>query len=342
MRIYRIISFFLVIISCAILYSCRHQAQKPVDLPDYIKVTDFRGKEIILNKPAERIICLIESALSGIYMLNAENRVVGIPSAVYDESVSKYYADLDERIRFRTIPVPGNWDFVSIESVVALQPDLVIIWASQSEAIESLESHGIPVYAVFLKSFSDVYREIKDIGLLTGKSQRADSLLSYTRNEIDKLTTEISESDLEKKEIYFVWSQGLLETAGTSSTVNELIELAGAVNSCTSDQEHVVINKENLLEWNPDAIVMWHNDLTDPFDIMNLPELQYLNAVRYKQVYELPSVFMCDLWTLKFPFAVKLLTKWIYPDVFGDMNMEEEQKEMLLELYGQNGEKLFE
>ena len=249
---------------------------------------------------------------------------------------------LDERIRFRTIPVPGNWDFVSIESVVALQPDLVIIWASQSEAIESIESHGIPVYAVFLKSFSDVYREIKDIGLLTGKSQRADSLLSYTRNEIDKLTTEISESDLRKREYTLSGLQGLLETAGTSSTVNELIELAGAVNSCTSDQEHVVINKENLLEWNPDAIVMWHNDLTDPFDIMNLPELQYINAVRYKQVYELPSVFMCDLWTLKFPFAVKLLTKWIYPDVFGDMNLEEEQKEMLLELYGQNGKKLFE
>jgi iron complex transport system substrate-binding protein len=293
-------------------------------------------------KPAERIVCLIESALSGIYMLNAGSRVVGVPSAVYDESVAGYYADLDERIRLRTITVPGNWDFVSIESVVALQPDLVIIWSSQAEAIESIENHGIPVYAVFLKSFSDVFKEIKDIGLLTGNSHRADSLLNYTRNETDKLSALIKEYDPVKKEIYFVWSKGLLETAGTSSTVNELIELAGAVNSCTSDQEHVVINKENLLEWNPDAIVMWNNDLTDPVDIMNLSELQYINAVRHKQVYELPSVFMCDLWTLKFPFAVKLLTKWIYPDVFSNMNMEEEQKEMLLELYGKNGEKLIE
>jgi hypothetical protein len=39
---------------------------------------------------------------------------------------------------------------------------------------------------------------------------------------------------------------------------------------------------------------------------------------------------------------VKLLTKWIYPDVFSNMIMEEEQKEMLLELYGKNGEKLIE
>ena len=329
-------------VCCVTLTSCRQQAQQPVNPAEFLKVTDFRGKEIILMKPAERIVCLIESALSGIYMLNAGSRVVGVPSAVYDESVAGYYADLDERIRLRTINVPGNWDFVSIESVVALQPDLVIIWSSQAEAIESIENHGIPVYAVFLKSFSDVFKEIKDIGLLTGNSHRADSLLNYTRNETDKLSAVIKEYDPVKKEIYFVWSKGLLETAGTSSTVNELIELAGAVNSCTSDLEHVVINKENLLEWNPDAIVMWNNDLTDPVDIMNLSELQYINAVRHKQVYELPSVFMCDLWTLKFPFAVKLLTKWIYPDVFSNMNMEEEQKEMLLELYGKNGEKLIE
>jgi iron complex transport system substrate-binding protein len=305
-------------------------------------VTDFRGKEIILTKPAERIICLIESALSGIYMLQAEDLIVGVPSAVYNESVSNNYADLDERIKYRTVPVPGNWDFVSIESVIALQPDLVIIWASQAEAIESIENHGIPVYAVFLKSFTDVYKEIEDLGLLTGKSQRADSLINYTRNEIDKISSEIRDSELKKKEVYFVWSQGLLETAGTSSSVNELIELAGAVNSCTSEQEHVVINKEKLLEWNPDIIVMWHNNLTDPGDIVSISEIQYINAVRYKQVYELPSVFMYDLWTLKFPNAVKLLAMWCYPDVFPEMNMEEEQKRMLLELYGQNGKKLFE
>jgi iron complex transport system substrate-binding protein len=275
-------------------------------------------------------------------MLQAENQIVGVPSSVYNESVSQYYANLDERIKYKTLPVPGNWDFVSIESVVALQPDLVIIWASQTEAIESIENHGIPVYAVFLKNFSDVYKEIEDFGIITGKSQRADSLINYTRHEIDKISSEIRDSEPDKKEVYFVWSQGLLETAGTSSTVNELINFAGAVNSCTSDQEHVVINKEKVLEWNPDLILMWYNKLTDPEDVMSLSEMQYINAVRYKQVYEFPSVFMYDLWTLKFPNAVKLLAVLCYPDVFPEINMDDEQKRMLFELYGQNGKKLLE
>ena len=62
-----------------------------------VVVTDFRGKEIRLEKPAERIICLLESALSGIYMLGAEERLVGISTNVYQESVYPYYAAMDER-----------------------------------------------------------------------------------------------------------------------------------------------------------------------------------------------------------------------------------------------------
>jgi iron complex transport system substrate-binding protein len=341
MSLNKTISFFLLSVCSTAFLCCTQPARKIGNTSTYIRVNDFRGKEIILQKQATRIICLIESALSGIYMLKAENQLIGVPSAVYDESVALQYSNLDERIKNKTIKIPGNWDFVSIESIVALSPDLVIIWASQSESIESIEKHGIPVYGVFLKSFSDVYKEIKDLGILTGKSQRADSLINYTRNEIDALCSEISVPEKEKKEVYFVWSQGLLETAGTASTVNELIELAGAKNSCILNNEHVVINKEKLLEWNPDVILMWYNNLTEPADIINLSELQYINAVKHKQVYELPSVFMCDLWTLKFPYAVKMMAKWCYPANFSGMDLDEEKQKMLIELYGLNGKKLF-
>jgi iron complex transport system substrate-binding protein len=296
--------------------------------------------EITLPEPAERIVCLIESALSGIYMLHAENLIIGINSGIYDESTFTQYAELDERIKDKSLPAPGNWDFVNIESVVALQPDLVIIWASQTESIESIEKHGIPVYGVLLKSINDVYKEIRDIGIMTGKSQRADSLINYTRNEINLFRSTINIPETEKKNIYFMWTQGLLETSGTTSTVNELIELAGAKNSCRISQEHVVINKERLLDWNPDVIVMWYNPLKSPDDIIKLSELQYINAIKYRQVYELPSVFLCDLWTLKFPYAVKLLAKWCYPDSTEGLDMDSEKQKMLVMLYGEKGKKL--
>jgi iron complex transport system substrate-binding protein len=317
--------------------ACKPTGNKPVGSAFSIKVTDFRNKEITLAKPATRIVCLIESGLSGLYMLQAESNVIGVSSAIYNESAAAQYAALDERIKDKKLPAPGNWDFVSIENIVALQPDLVIIWSSQTEAIESIEAHGIPVYGVFLKSFNDVYKEIKDFGTLTGKSQRADSLINYTKSEISIIN---KSKIINRKSVYFIWQQGLLETAGTTSTVNELIELAGAKNSCNINQEHVIINKERLLDWNPDIIVMWCNPSKNPDYIISLSEIQHINAIKNKQVYELPSVFLCDLWTLKFPYAVKLLAKWCYPATFANLNLELEKQKMLIELYGKKGEKL--
>ena len=77
-------------------------------------------------------------------MLGAEERVVGISRNVYTESVNRYYASLDDRIRSKALPAPGNWDFINLESVVSLRPDVVILWSEQTEAIASLEqmTHG--------------------------------------------------------------------------------------------------------------------------------------------------------------------------------------------------------
>ena len=269
MMINKTILYSLIFIYSTTFTGCRQSVLRSDKAATCINVTDFSGRKVALTKPAKRIICLIESALSGIYMLQAEEQVIAVSSAVYKESASPQYALLDDRIRDKKLSSPGNWDFVSIENVVALQPDLVIIWASQTEAIASIEEHGIPVYAVFLKSFSDIYKEIKDFGVLTGKSQRADSLIKYTEDEIIKLKSTRQSAIVNKRSVYFSWPQGLLETAGTTSTVNELIELAGAKNSCPIPQEHVVINKENLLDWNPDIIVMWFNALQNPEDIIN-------------------------------------------------------------------------
>lgn len=336
----QVICIVLISTFSVTITSCERGRTKPVGSASSIQVTDFRNKKITLTKPASRIICLIESGLSGLYMLGAENQVIGVSSAVYNESAANQYAALDERINNKKLPAPGNWDFVSIENIVALQPDLVIIWASQTESIQSIEEHEIPVYGVFLRSFDDVYKEMQDFGTLTGKSQRADSLIAYTKAEIDKLKSIQKSSNDKLKSVYFMWNQGLLETAGTTSTVNELIELAGAKNSCTIDQEHVVINKEKLFDWNPDLMVMWFNPAKTPDDILNLSEIQQLKAIQEKQVFELPSVFLCDLWTLKFPYAVKMLAKWCYPASYSELNLEDEKRKMLLELYGEKGEKL--
>lgn len=299
-----------------------------------IVVTDFGGRQLNFDKPVGRIVCLIESALSGFYMLGAEGGIVGVSSNVYDDNIFLYYAGLDNRIKNKTLPAPGNWDFVSIENVVSLRPDLVIIWASQTESIKSIEMKGIPVYAVMLKSTDDIYKEIADFGKLTGREPRADSLIRYTKAELRKIMDLQDISLAEKQMVYFMWAQGPLETSGTNSTVNELINFAGAVNACNFPDEHLIVNFERVIDWNPDVIVMWYDANKNPDDIKSIPGWSNLKAVKENSVYELPSVFLTDLWTLKFQYAVKLLAKWAYPEVFLNVDLVKEREEMLQNLYG--------
>ncbi len=271
-------------------------------------------------------------------MLGTQDKIAGISTNIYNESVFSDYSAMDERIRQKKIPAPGNWDFVNIESVVALQPDLVILWSHQEESIRSLEEKGIPVFGVFIRNFEDVYREILALGTLTGKEARAEELIRYTKEELSRFSERTVKIAAENRpKIYFMWAQGELETSGKNSTVHEMIGLARGINVCGHiEHEHLVVNIENILTWNPDLIILWHNTAKDPKDVIQNPMWQSVGAVRTGRVHEFPNGFLCDLWTLKFQYAVKMIAKWSYPKLFEDIDLEKEKSAMLGFLYGKS------
>jgi iron complex transport system substrate-binding protein len=316
------------------LYGCPGSS-KSGESTGKIKVTDFRGKKLVLTEPPQKVVCLIESALSGIYMLGQQDRVVGVPSGVYDKELYRYYSRLDERIKEQTLPTPGDWDFISLEEILELDPDLVMIWASQSEAIASLEQFGIPVYAIMLHSFEDVYKEIRDFGKIMACEERADSIIQYTTKTLETLSEEYSSSS-ETKSAYFMWSQGVNETSGTNSTVTQLFHAAGVRNACNLSSEHVTVSIEKIYDWDPDMIVMWHNKVLDTEDVLNNPLLHGLRAVQNGQVYELPEVFSCDFWTLKMQYPARLIAEWAYAEKDEPKKLEKELKKMYEVLYGKN------
>ena len=92
---------------------------------------------------------------------------------------------------------------------------------------------------------------------------------------------------------------------------------------------------ENILSWNPDVIVMWANDRKSPDDIMTNTLWQSVSAVKKQQVYEFPDAFSCDLWTLKYIYAVTLVTKWCYPNLFNDLTPTGYKWKLLQQLYGE-------
>jgi iron complex transport system substrate-binding protein len=300
-----------------------------------VSAVDSRGKTITLPRPARRVVCLIESALSGLYMLGAEETVVGVSTNVYDGPAARYYAALDARLRARSLPTPGNWDFVNVESVLALRPDLVVLWAQQGDSLVALEGLGVPCYAVFLRSFDEVLGEVRGLGALTGRTARAEELVTWARDALDVIEDERPrDAEARRPRAYFMWAQGDLETSGRIGLVEELLRRAGTRNVADGvGQEHVVVDTERLLAWDPELIVMWGTERRQPADVLGDPRWRRLAAVRSRRVHELPDVFLCDLWTLKLPYAVRLVSAWAYPGRTRDSDLVRWRDEMLATLY---------
>lgn len=300
-----------------------------------MSVTDFRGVSLNLKKPAQRVVCLLESALSGLYMLGAQHSLVGVPANVYSGDVAPHYAMLDSRLANKGIETPGNWDFMSLEKVIALKPDVAILWAQQREGIAALEARGVPVYGVFIDSLNDLEKEINDLALLTGTENRAKALLDYTQVEVQGITALTGKIPVEKRpKVYFAWGQGMLETACKGSIVDDLIHLAGGINTCVEQMEHGKPSLESVLKWNPDVIMLWPSERQSALSLLADEQWRNVSAIRNRRVFELPEVFFSDLWTLKFQFVLRLMAHWLHPSIISQPPDANLRKGAFSKLYG--------
>jgi iron complex transport system substrate-binding protein len=297
-----------------------------------IKVVDSRGKAVKLVKPAKRVVVLYQAALDAMYMLHAEHTIVGIQQRIYlDSSVLNYFSKLDPRIAKKEIASPAAWESgASAESIVQLEPDLVIMAATQTEAIALIEQLGIPVFGVASETNEQLFNELAGMGELTGTSQRAEELINYAKHKIQTLQDR-NKDIYPKKSVYYAWSGGrIYSTSGRNSRISKSIEMAGAENACPYNIDAPNVNPETLISWNPDVILLWN---TNPEVLYEQKELAVLPAVKRKAVYSLDPPFYYDPHTLKVIYTAVVLNILCYP-THSSYDLDTERKDILSNLYG--------
>lgn len=325
---------YLLFISLVFLTSCNSSSDKKSENSREISVTDIQGNEIQISKPAERIVCLFDPSVDVIYMLQAQDKLVGIPAETYyDNELYDYYKHIDSRILNKELATPGSNELANLESIIQLNPDLVIAQQLPESIVRTLQQMDIPVYIAAAARYEDLMKEMKDISLLTGKKERGEQLISYAQNKIADLQKRTaSHESSSPKSVYFTWANGrIFSTAGRNSMMNDCLDLAGVKNVCPSEIDKPNINPETLIEWNPDMIVMW-NDSPDLF--YNKKELGGITAIQQKQIHNLMPMFFYNPHTFKSLCAAVAINNWAYGAK--DMDSKEETKEILLELYGDN------
>ena len=130
-----------------------------------IRVADDRGREIVLARPAARIVTLAPHLTEIAFAAGAGAKVVGVSA----------YSDFPAEAA--RLPIVSDHGKVNFEEIATLKPDLALMWASGNRApdFDRLESRGVQVFATEARRPEDIARILRLVGRLAGTETVADA-----------------------------------------------------------------------------------------------------------------------------------------------------------------------
>ncbi|MBI9097205.1 MAG: cobalamin-binding protein [Spirochaetaceae bacterium] len=195
-----------------------------------------------------RIISLSPSTTETLFAIGAGDQVIGVTS----------YCDYPAEAATREIVGGFSPKTISIETIISLNPDLVIAGVSAHQPIaDTLREAGIAVLSIEPKSISDVQSIIEELAIITGHDKEGKNLSNDISSRIQAISDKLDTlSDSEKIRVFYeVWDAPLM-TAGPLSFTGQMLSRAGAINIFSDvEGEYPQVSSEELISRNPQAII---------------------------------------------------------------------------------------
>ncbi|HPX27976.1 MAG TPA: cobalamin-binding protein [Treponemataceae bacterium] len=182
-------------------------------------------------------------------------------------------------------PSVGGFDgkTFSLETVLAFAPDLVYLnTAMHGHLVQSLTELGIEIFASDAQSIPDIYTEILQVGVITGKEKNAEKLVESMKKRIDK------PSPANIISVYWeVWNAPYM-SIGNTSFINEIIQASGAQNIFNDlSASYPVVSEESIIARNP-SVILLPSDSPETLDtIKNRSGWDSIDAVNNNRVYKI-------------------------------------------------------
>jgi len=213
-----------------------------------------------------RIVSLSPSNTEVLFAVGAGDNVVGVTD------YCNYPPELEARIESHEIARVGGYWTPSVETILALKPDLVLVSTAQCniktnncktncsrkceltiKVANRLKSLGQNVLTLSPHSLNDVINNILLVGNATGFSARAIDLVKTLEQRIAVVMSKVVSHTLR---VYFeVWNDPYI-SVNSGTWIGNLISLAGGVNVFgEAVSEWPVIRSEDVIQRNPDIML---------------------------------------------------------------------------------------
>ncbi|MCT4597278.1 MAG: ABC transporter substrate-binding protein [Vallitalea sp.] len=294
-------------------------------LPDFIiNETDTSvtyvnplDEEVTITKNPKKVIVLMNSILDIWYLAGGEAiaRVSGttnVPEAAID------------------IAQVGKVNGPSIEKILELQPDLVILSSTRSQHVEMKEILADnDIELAYVDISNDPYKRFNDTLKLFTMITDRDDIYNTRINEIQTKVDEICSKVQEEKQpsvVILFGSTKYVKAELPCGLVGNMVELFGAKNiiqgSPIEGSSKIDFSLETIIKEDPDVVLIVTMGDIDKVkerlnsDIESNEAWATLSAVKNKRVFYLPNELFHYKPNARYPEAFQYLGELLYPQVF--------------------------
>lgn len=284
---------------------------------DSVSALDRQGQEVIINKNPERVVILYNSYLD-IWMRNGGNVVGKLEDTVGQEPIANT----------EDIEIVGKFGGISVEKLLSVEPDLVIINSSipsQMELVTPLEANGVQVISLEYKGKEDYFKLVRLFSALNERDDLFEENAIVIEKGIDEIISKVPE-DKEIKVLVMVASAREIRARDSSDYVGLMLDDLNTINIADTSGEMLQdknFSMEKIIEEDPDFIFVQTtgSDMEKIKerliqDVESNPAWSSLTAVKNNRYIVLPK----DLYMIKanhrYVEAYKGLAEIIYPEIF--------------------------
>lgn len=237
-----------------------------------VTITDDEGAETSLDTPPDRIVTFAPSHTEIVFALGLGDRLVGI-SGPFDDHPPE--AQRIQAVAGRSGVEPN------IETVVSLEPDVVLTAFIGGEWKERLRELDIPVFTTLAASLEDTLDDIRTIGALVGAHDQASALVAGIREQSAAAKRGFGASD----RVTCFLDLSDLFTVGPGSLEFDLLQQAGCEPvSASADDPYPQWSLEQLVQDDPDVYLVAEGVPVE--NVSRQPGIRELASVREGRIHE--------------------------------------------------------
>ena len=220
------------------------------------------------NKKYNRIVVLDPATVEMIYMLGAEDKIVGVANL----ERSKVWPE-EKVAKLESV---GTFIKPSLERIITLKPDLVITSALTDDNLNNgLKSNNIEAKRIQANSIEEIFTNFMEVAKMLGKENEANKIIAEKRVKLE----EIKKMATGNKKGLFVMSASPLMVFGNDNLPNDIMKLLNIKNIAENQKgRNPIVTPEFIIKENPDIIITL---LPNPSQIVATnPQLKNVNAIK--------------------------------------------------------------